>query len=126
MLIKRKWGRAVRVSNVTVRKRLLLLFAVGIVVFTVIGARLGYVQFGQGLWLTEKAEDSWGRDIPFEPKRGDILDRNGVELATNISTPSIIVFPRQIKDPADAAERLASVLKANKNEVYEDLTKKRK
>ncbi len=121
---KRKWGRAVRVSNVTVRKRLLLLFVVGIVVFTVIGARLGYVQFGQGLWLTEKAEDSWGRDIPFEPKRGDILDRNDVELATNISTPSIIIFPRQIKDPADAAEKLASVLNANKDEVYEDLTKK--
>ncbi|GAF16478.1 LOW QUALITY PROTEIN: cell division protein FtsI [Bacillus sp. JCM 19046] len=112
-----------RVSNVTVRKRLLLALSVGLVVFLIIGIRLAYVQFGQGVWLTDKAEESWGRDIPFEPKRGDILDRNGVELATNVSAPSVIVFPRQIIDPTDAAEKLASVLKVDRQKVYEDLTK---
>lgn len=112
-----------RVSNVTVRKRLLLAFFIGVAVFAIIAVRLGYVQFGQGVWLTEQAEDSWGRNIPFEPKRGDITDRNGVELATNISAPSVIVFPRQVTDPVDAAEKLAAVLEMDQQKAYESLTK---
>ncbi|WP_054711193.1 stage V sporulation protein D [Bacillus sp. JCM 19041] len=112
-----------RVSNVTVRKRLLLAFFIGLAVFVIILARLGYVQFGQGIWLTDKAEDSWGRNIPFEPKRGDIVDRNGIELATNISAPSVIVFPRQVTDPAEGAEKLASVLDMDRQKAYEALTK---
>lgn len=112
-----------RVSNVTVRKRLLLAFFIGLAVFAIIAVRLGYVQFGQGVWLTEQAEDSWGRNIPFEPKRGDITDRNGVELATNISAPSVIVFPRQVTDPVDAAEKLAAVLEMDQQKAYESLTK---
>ncbi|WP_059104704.1 stage V sporulation protein D [Shouchella shacheensis] len=111
-----------RVSNVTVRKRLLIAFFVGLAVFSVIIFRLGYVQFGQGEWLTGQAEDSWGRNIPFEPKRGEILDRNDVALATNISAPSVIVFPRQISDPADTAEKLASVLEMNQQEAYDFVT----
>lgn len=33
---------------------------IGLAVFAIIAVRLGYVQFGQGVWLTEQAEDSWG------------------------------------------------------------------
>lgn len=87
-----------RVSNVTVRKRLAIALAIGIVVF-IIDIRLGIVQFYLGDKLTGLAKDSWSRNIPFEAKRGEILDRNGVELATNISAPTVYVIPRQIENP---------------------------
>src|SRR5690348_9311951 len=98
-----------RVSNVTVRKRLMLALFVGILIFLIIDVRLGYVQFFLGDMLTNRAKDSWSRNIPFEPERGEIVDRNGVPLATNVSAPTVWVVPRQIKNPAETAEKLASV-----------------
>lgn len=113
-----------RVSNVTVRKRLMIALFVGILIFFVIDVRLGYVQFFLGNWLTDAAKGSWSRNIPFEPERGKIVDRNGVPLATNISTPTVYVVPKQIKDPATTAEKLASVLGMNKEKAYRDITQK--
>ncbi|MBO9130268.1 stage V sporulation protein D [Bacillus sp. 165] len=112
-----------RVSNVTVRKRLVLVLVVGLLIFTVIDVRLGYVQFFLGNWLTDRAKDSWSRNIPFEPERGKIVDRNGIPLATNKSAPSILVVPRQIENPSETAEKLAAVLDASKEEIYRQITK---
>ncbi|MBG9589305.1 stage V sporulation protein D [Cytobacillus firmus] len=113
-----------RVSNVTVRKRLTAALFVGILVFFIIDLRLGYVQFFLGNMLTDGAKELWSRDIPFEPERGEIVDRNGVPLATNVSAPTVYVVPRQIKDPADAAEKLAAVLNMSKEKAYELITKR--
>ncbi|KON89192.1 stage V sporulation protein D [Sporosarcina globispora] len=113
-----------RVSNVTVRKRLTAAMFVGILVFFIIDLRLGYVQFFLGNMLTDSAKELWSRDIPFEPERGEIVDRNGVPLATNISAPTVYVVPRQIKDPADAAEKLAAVLDMSKEKAYQLITKR--
>jgi len=113
-----------RVSNVTVRKRLMIALFVGFLTFLIIDVRLGYVQFVLGDMLTDKAKGSWSRNIPFEPERGKIVDRNGVALATNISAPTVYVIPRQIKDPATTAEKLASVLNMSKETAYREITKK--
>ncbi|WP_251549060.1 stage V sporulation protein D [Neobacillus muris] len=111
-----------RVSNVTVRKRLLIALFVGILIFLIIDVRLGYVQFYLGEMLTDRAKDSWSRNIPFEPERGEIVDRNGVPLATNVSAPTVWVVPRQIKDPAATAEKLAAVLNMTKEKAYREIT----
>jgi stage V sporulation protein D (sporulation-specific penicillin-binding protein) len=113
-----------RVSHVTVRKRLIFVLLVGFLIFLVIDVRLGYVQFVIGKMLTEKAHDSWSRNIPFEPERGEILDRNGVKLAENVSAPSVLVVPRQIENPSETAEKLAAVLNMSKEKVYKIITKK--
>ncbi|USK35597.1 stage V sporulation protein D [Bacillus sp. F19] len=113
-----------RVSNVTVRKRLAMVLLFGFLTFLIIDIRLGYVQFFIGDKLTALAKDSWSRNIPFEPERGEILDRNGVKLATNMSAPSVLVVPRQVENPADTAEKLASVLNMSKERAYELITKK--
>ncbi len=97
---------------------------VGILVFAVIAIRLGYVQFALGGWLTDKAEDSWSRDIPFEAMRGEILDRNDVVLATNVSAPSVLVVPRQVKNPVETSEQLAAALNMDRKKAYELITKK--
>lgn len=112
-----------RVSYVTVRKRLTIVFLIGVLVFAIIDLRLGYVQFWLGDLLAERAKGLWGRNIPFEPKRGEILDRNGVPLATNMSAPTVYVIPRQVKNPAEAAEKLAAVLGASVESVYKQMTK---
>lgn len=113
-----------RVSNVTVRKRLAVALFIGILIFLIIDVRLGYVQFVLGDMLTDRARDSWSRNIPFEPERGQIMDRNGVALATNISSPTVYVVPRQIKNPAETAEKLAVVLKMSKESAYKQITQR--
>lgn len=111
-----------RVSNVTVRKRLMIALFVGILIFLIIDVRLGYVQFVLGDMLTGQAKGSWSRNIPFEPERGEIIDRNGVPLATNISAPTVYVVPRQVKDPAATSEKLAAVLNIPKENAYRQIT----
>jgi stage V sporulation protein D (sporulation-specific penicillin-binding protein) len=113
-----------RVSNVTVRKRLIFVLIFGLAFFFVISVRLGYVQFVLGHMLTDKALDSWSRNIPFEPKRGKILDRNNVALATNVSAPTVFVVPRQVKEAEKTAEELAASLNVSKTEVFKRITQK--
>lgn len=112
-----------RVSRVTVRKRLFFGLLAGLFLFFILDIRLGYVQLALGDELIERAKESWNREIPFEPKRGEILDRNMVPLATNVSAPTIYVVPRQIENPRETAEKLARVLDASVEEIYKQLTK---
>lgn len=113
-----------RVSNVTVRKRLLFVLLFGVIVFLIIDTRLGYVQFVMGEKLTSLAKDSWSRNLPFEPERGEILDRNGVKLATNKSAPTVFVVPRQVQNPMKTSKQLAAVLNMSEEKVYKHVTKK--
>lgn len=111
-----------RVSTVTVRKRLSYFLLIGLIVFLIIDVRLGYVQFVLGDDLTDRARDSWSRNIPFEPERGKITDRNGVPIAENKSAPTVYIIPRQIENPAEAAESLALVLNVSKDKLYKRMT----
>ncbi|RSK26936.1 stage V sporulation protein D [Bacillus sp. HMF5848] len=113
-----------RVSNVTVRKRLVIVLLVGFLIFGIIDVRLGYVQFVLGNMLTERAKELWSRNIPFEPERGDITDVNGIPLATNMSAPSVLIVPRQVINPQKTAQQLAAALNMSVEEVYKIITKR--
>ncbi|MEN2766543.1 stage V sporulation protein D [Ornithinibacillus xuwenensis] len=112
-----------RVSTVTVRKRLVAVFLIGIIFFGVIDFRLGYVQFILGDQLMEKADESWSRNISFQPERGRILDNSGNILAENVTAPSVVVVPRQIKNPEETAKKLAEILDMSEETAYEYVTK---
>jgi stage V sporulation protein D (sporulation-specific penicillin-binding protein) len=113
-----------RASNVTVRRRLLIALMLGTIIFTALIVRLGYVQLWKGSELAQMAEDNWRRNIPFAPKRGEILDRNGVQLTYNISTPSVMAIPAQLKDAKGASEQLAKVLQTSEETLYKQMTKR--
>ncbi|MYL48801.1 stage V sporulation protein D [Halobacillus litoralis] len=112
-----------RVSQVVVKKRLVAVFLVGMVIFFVIAGRLGYVQFFLSDFLISKAEESWSRDITFEPERGKILDSNGEVLVGNQSAPTVMVVPRQIKDAEETAQNLAQILDMSVEKAYSHVTK---
>lgn len=112
-----------RISSVTVKKRIVTVFLFCIFCFIVISIRLGYVQFFLSDELTEQATDLWSRDIAFEPDRGHILDEQGEILAENVSTPTVIVIPRQIKNPQETADKLAEILDMPAEKAYEYVTK---
>lgn len=113
-----------KVSNVTVRRRLFSALIIAVVAFFLLAVRLGYVQLWKGSELSAKAENSWRREIPFSAKRGEILDRNGEKLAYNISSPTIMAIPAQIKDAKQTAAKVASVLGIMEDNVYTTIKKK--
>ncbi|WP_042223860.1 stage V sporulation protein D [Oceanobacillus manasiensis] len=112
-----------RVSTVTVKKRIVAVFLFGLLIFSIIDIRLGYVQFVIGDKLVGQANELWTRDIVFEPERGQILDTDGEVLADNVTAPSIVAVPRQISDPEKTAENLASILDVSVDKVLADITK---
>src|SRR5690606_30327719 len=60
----------------------------------------------------------------FEAKRGNIYDRNGDILVTNISVPSVMVIPAQVKDAKQTAHQLALILGKSDEEIYKAITKR--
>ncbi|MBM7552856.1 stage V sporulation protein D [Thalassobacillus pellis] len=112
-----------RVSLVTVRKRLVAVFLLSAIIFSIIIIRLGYVQFFLSDFLVADAEESWSRDIIFEPERGKILDTTGEVLVGNVSAPSVMVVPRQVKKPKEVARHLAEILDMPLEKSYTHVTK---
>ena len=80
------------------------LFAVAFVVITV---RLAMVTL-----MPDEQDIAQARKPAAAPvaDRADIIDRNGVVLATSLTTASLYANPKQIKDPDNAAELLNMVL----------------
>ncbi len=113
-----------KISKVTIRQRIYLLLLISTFVFAMLTIRLGYVQLWIGSELSAKAEDSWRRNIPFAPKRGEILDRNGTVLAYNISSPSIMAVPAQVRNPQQTAAALADLLHMSASDVMKQITQK--
>lgn len=106
------------------KKRLFIIFSIALFVLIALLGRLSFVQLIQGPWLTGKAENLWGRDIPFSSKRGRILDRNGELIAYNISSPSVMVVPAQIKDKEGTASKLAKILEVPEEKILPFVKKK--
>lgn len=111
------------VSTFMIKKRIIFTFLLFAFIIVVILIRLGYVQFVIGQEITDKATESWLRDITFRADRGNILDANGNELTKNISAPSVILIPRQITEKQKTAEHLAKILNLTDKEAYEYVTK---
>jgi stage V sporulation protein D (sporulation-specific penicillin-binding protein) len=114
----------VKVSNVTVRRRLFLALLISTFIFAAMLVRLGYVQLWKGSELAQKAEDNWRRIIPFAAKRGELWDRNGVKLAYNVTSPSVMAIPAQVKDAETAARELARILDMGEETVLGLVKKK--
>lgn len=91
-------------------KRIRIVFILFSAIIFVMVVRLAYLQFILSDEITDKAVESWLRDIVFQPDRGKILDRHGKELATNLSSTSVILVPHQIVNKEETANHLAHIL----------------
>ncbi|MBU4133126.1 MAG: penicillin-binding protein 2 [Proteobacteria bacterium] len=89
-----------------------------------LGAKSFEVQIFEARDLTEKAEQSYSKDLTIKGERGQILDRNLNELGTNIDAPTITADPSQIRNTAQAAKDLARILKTDEKSVKEKLSRR--
>lgn len=101
-----------------------LILVLFIFMLVVIVLRVMYIELFEYEKLSSLANDLWSRDLPIEGDRGLILDRNGVVLADNITTTSLVLIPNQIKDKDKVSSDLASILGVSKDEMDKHVKKK--
>lgn len=75
-----------------------------------IAARLTHLQLILADEMRARADRQHRQTIEVDGERGAILDREGRELAVSVTTYSLYVHPRQLKQPQRAASLLAPAL----------------
>ena len=104
-------------------ERIKVIFIIILLLFILIIGRVFYIQVFDYKKLSEYASDLWSRDLPIEANRGLILDRNGVVLADNLTTTSLVLIPNQIKNKEEVTKQLANILNVSFDDMKEHVYK---
>src|SRR5437764_2478355 len=100
-------NEAPRIEN---SHRRILFVAVGLVLWMLaIGARLVQLQIHQHDDLASRARNQQLSSIDTAPTRGQVLDRQGRELARSLDTESFFSDPSEVKNVEETARKIASV-----------------
>ena len=109
------------IKNINKRIKITLLLF-GFILLMVI-FKVFYVQVFDYKKLSNLASDLWSRNLPIEASRGKILDRNGIVLADNVTTTSLVLVPNQIKNKREVTKELAKILNVSYNEMKKHVFK---
>ena len=80
------------------RTRMKILAWLVALMFGALTTRLWFLQVLAAPSFSKLANENQLRLVPIEPLRGEILDRNGVELAGNRSTVAVVVDRQELGD----------------------------
>ena len=92
------------------RKRILVAGAVVLLAFLLLGMRLMYLQIYRHDDLLEQADNNRTTAVPTPPNRGQILDRNGVVLATNYAAYTLEITPNKAGNLEAVIEDLGKII----------------
>lgn len=90
--------------------RLKIAAAVATLWIAAIAGRLYYLQVKQYEHYASKAARQQQRVIKLDPPRGTIYDARGRELAVSVQVDSAYAVPSEVRDPLDAAAKLAKAV----------------
>ena len=105
------------------KKKILVVFTCAFLILTGLIGRLVYLMVFDAEYYQKRAEDLHKRERKIKAARGEIVDRNGVVLATNKTVCTISVIHTQIKEPERVTEILAKELEMDQAEVRKRVEK---
>jgi len=105
--------------------RLGVLAVVAIILFSVLGFRLWFLQILTGDHYVALADNNRLRTVSIEAPRGVVYDRDGEVLVTNRGGLSVGILPMDLHDEDRVIPRLALVLQMQPQEVWKKLQKAR-
>ncbi len=114
----------IKFSSYSMIKRTLALVLLIVFFILIIFGRLFYLQIYNGHSYVKKGLTQWLRDLPLTAQRGQIVDRNGVVLASSYTTYDVYVRPSDVSDQSGVASLLSRVLSLDYNEVLEKVEKR--
>ena len=109
-------------SDIHTRIRFFFLLVLCICIIIVI--RVFYIQVIEYDRLNTLAESLWSRKLPIGADRGEIYDRNGKVLATNLTTTSLVLIPNQIANKEETAQKLSEILQSDYEDMLAHVSKK--
>ena len=105
------------------KKKILVVFVCAALILCALIGRLVWLMIFDGEYYQELAQDLHEREREIKAARGEIVDRNGVVLATNRTVCTISVIHSQIEDPKRVTEVLSAELEMEENEVRKKVEK---
>lgn len=99
------------------RKKVLIVFVAALLILFGLIGRLVYLMIFDAEYYQEKAEELHERERGIKAARGEIIDTNGVVLATNKSVCTVSVIHSQIEDAETVIEVLANELEMDQATV---------
>ncbi len=101
---------------------MIVFFAACMILVTLV-VRLAYLMLFDAEYYQKRAEELHERERKIKAARGEIVDRNGVVLATNKTVCTISVIHNQIKDPELVIEVLSEELDLEEETVRKRVEK---
>lgn len=108
----------------SLQKRFVIILISIIMLFVMLAGRVFYLQIISGKKLQGLAADEWLRELPLASRRGEILDANGVSLATTITSYDVYVRARNVNDSVGLAQALSNRLGIDYDKTYSKVTNK--
>lgn len=106
-----------------INKRIKIVLLFFLIFLIVIVIRIIFIETISYQKLNLLADDLWSRELPISAERGNIYDRNGNVLASNITTTSLIIIPNQVKNKEETARIISKVLDVDFKDIYEHTKK---
>lgn len=105
------------------KKKILVIFLCAFLAITGLMGRLVFLMIFDAEYYQKLAKDLHERERSIKAARGEILDRNGVVLATNRTVCTISVIHNQIENEEETAVRLAELLEMDYETVLKRVKK---
>lgn len=116
------------VPKLNMRKRVSFMIIMTLIILISLSIRVAWLQIVDGAELSAQALEQQTRDKPINAARGDILDRNGVQLATSISCEIVSATPKMVLENTNKgisleaiATEVARILEIDKDALYKKL-----
>ena len=105
------------------KKKICIVFGCALFMIMYLVGRLVYLMVFDAEYYQKKAEDLHERERDIKAARGEIIDRNGVVLATNCTVCTISVIHSQIKEPEKIIEELSKLLEMDQEVIRKRVEK---
>jgi len=106
-----------------IERRLLSLLFFIFLALIAIASRLIFIQGVKAKQYNALARKQRVRQVELAPHRGTLYDRDGQELAISLEANTVFATPYLVKHPSHAATKLSEILKVDRKDLLEKLTR---
>lgn len=108
-----------------IHKRINIVMLIVVFCFILIIAKVFYIQVIDYNKLNSLANGLWSRNLPIEADRGSISTSDGIVIADNLTTVSLVFIPNQIDEDlkAEIARKIADILECDVKAIEEHIYK---
>ena len=105
------------------KKKIMVVFLCAALILAALIGRLVYLMVFDAEYYQELAQDLHEREREIKAARGEIVDRNGVVLATNRTVCTISVIHSQVEEPEEVISVLCKELELEEDKVRKKVEK---